>query len=59
MSLSFFIVRYNENTTKVTMSKDPTTAVARIPLEMPNFFSGFLTEGVGVTPRKEIIILII
>ena len=52
-------MRYNKNVTKVTMSKDPTTAVARIPLEMPNFFSDFLTEGVGVTPRKEIIILII
>ena len=52
-------MRYNKNVTKVTMIKDPTTAVARIPLEMPNFFADFLTEGVGVTPRKEIIILII
>ena len=54
-------MRYNKNVTKVTMSKDPTTAVASIPLEMPNFFSDFLTEGFGVvvTPRKEIVILII
>ena len=40
-------------------SKDPTTAVANIPLEMPNFFADFFTEGVGVTSRKELIILII